>query len=158
MPPKTNHRPHETRTRSRSGAVQAGAIAVGLFIFTSKVESAISIQALPDAYTARNMAVTVRTIIIGLLYLVTFIFSANAVGLGVLYALQQPHLLHHQTLLLRQTTQEVSAPGQTDRETEESVETGLHLVGVHGVGLLQVLSSAICQMCVDSLRAHALEG
>jgi hypothetical protein len=28
------------------------------------------------------MAVTVRTIIIGLLYLVTFIFSANTVGLA----------------------------------------------------------------------------
>lgn len=28
------------------------------------------------------MAITVRTILLGLLYLVTFIFSANAVGLG----------------------------------------------------------------------------
>jgi hypothetical protein len=36
---------------------------------------------MPDAYTARNIAVTVRTILIGLLYLITFIFSANAVGL-----------------------------------------------------------------------------
>jgi hypothetical protein len=45
------------------------------------VESAIAVQALPDAYTARNIAVTVRTIIVGLLYLVTFIFSANTLGL-----------------------------------------------------------------------------
>ena len=65
-----------------SGAAQAGAIAFGLFIFTSKVESAIAVQALPDGYTARNIAVTVRTIIIGLLWLVTFIFSANTVGLS----------------------------------------------------------------------------
>jgi hypothetical protein len=55
---------------------------VGLFIYTSKVEGAINVQALPDAYTARNIAITVRTIIIGLLYLVTFIFSANTVGLA----------------------------------------------------------------------------
>lgn len=64
-----------------SGAVQAGAIAFGLFYFTSKVEGSINGQSLPDAYTARNIAVTVRTIIVGLLYLVTFIFSANTVGL-----------------------------------------------------------------------------
>lgn len=30
---------------------------------------------------ARNIAITVRTIIVGLTYLATFIFSANAVGL-----------------------------------------------------------------------------
>jgi hypothetical protein len=30
---------------------------------------------------ARNVAITVRTIIVGLMYLATFIFSANALGL-----------------------------------------------------------------------------
>lgn len=33
------------------------------------------------AVQAANIAITVRTIIIGLLYLATFIFSANALGL-----------------------------------------------------------------------------
>jgi len=66
---------------TNSGAAQAGAIAFGLFIFTAKVEGSINSHALPDAYTARNIAITVRTIIVGLLYLVTFIFSANTVGL-----------------------------------------------------------------------------
>jgi hypothetical protein len=66
----------------RSGAAQAGAIAFGLFVFTAKVEGAIAGQALPDGYTARNIAITVRTIITGRLYLVTFIFSANTVGLA----------------------------------------------------------------------------
>lgn len=33
------------------------------------------------AVQAQNIAITVRTIIVGLLYLATFIFSANALGL-----------------------------------------------------------------------------
>lgn len=125
------------------GALQAGVIAYGLFIFTTKVETLISAQNLPAGYTvstqtqlvaifhlvlhalktsnpayylyvlgckyhvsatqcyayalvasastdcvmalclqAANIAITVRTIIIGLLYLATFIFSANTLGLA----------------------------------------------------------------------------
>jgi hypothetical protein len=66
------------------GALQAGAIAAGLWFFTGKVEAAIAGAALPDQLTARNMAVTVRTALLGLLYLATFIFSANSVGLAAL--------------------------------------------------------------------------
>jgi hypothetical protein len=66
------------------GAAQAALIAAGLWIFTTKVEVAVAGSSLPDGFTARNMAVTVRTILLGLLYLVTFIFSANAVGLAAL--------------------------------------------------------------------------
>lgn len=67
-----------------AGALQAGAIAAGLWFFTGKVEASVAASALPAGLTARNMAVTVRTILLGMLYLVTFIFSANAVGLGAL--------------------------------------------------------------------------
>lgn len=34
------------------------------------------------AAQARNVAITVRTIIVGLMYLATFTFSANALGLA----------------------------------------------------------------------------
>jgi hypothetical protein len=66
------------------GAAQAGLFAVGLWLFTTKVELAIAGSDLPDGFTARNMAVTVRTILLGLLYLITFIFSANCAGLFAL--------------------------------------------------------------------------
>jgi hypothetical protein len=39
---------------------------------------------LPSQYTARNMAITVRTVIQGLVYLATFIFAANGLGLAAL--------------------------------------------------------------------------
>jgi hypothetical protein len=37
---------------------------------------------LPEGYTAHNIAVTLRTVGRGLSYLLTFIFAANAAGLG----------------------------------------------------------------------------
>jgi hypothetical protein len=86
------------------GAVQAGAIAAGLWYFTTKVEVAVAGSALPDQFTARNMAVTVRTILLGLLYLVTFIFSANCVGLAAL------------------AVQMVVAPGSVPTDAEEAAE------------------------------------
>lgn len=64
------------------GAAQAGLIACGLWIFTTKVQGLVEASNLPDQYTARNIAITVRTMIVGLLYLVTFIFSANTLGLA----------------------------------------------------------------------------
>jgi hypothetical protein len=64
------------------GAAQAGAIAFGLWVFTAKVAASVGSTDLPDAYTARNIAVTVRTILLGLLYLATFIFGANGAGLA----------------------------------------------------------------------------
>ena len=68
------------------GAAQAGALGFGLFIFSTKVSSLVNVQALPDGYTARNITITVRTLIQGLSWLATFIFCANAIGLfGELY-------------------------------------------------------------------------
>ncbi|GIL43058.1 hypothetical protein Vafri_846 [Volvox africanus] len=64
------------------GSCQALVLAYGLWFFSTKVQGAIEVQALPDGYTARNIAITVRTIIIGLCYLATFIFAANGVGLA----------------------------------------------------------------------------
>ena len=63
------------------GAAQAGGIGFGLFIFSSKMTALIGQQSLPDAYTARNITITVRTILQGLTWLATFIFCLNAVGL-----------------------------------------------------------------------------
>ncbi|KAG2443033.1 hypothetical protein HYH02_009448 [Chlamydomonas schloesseri] len=64
------------------GAVQALGLAAGLWFFSTKVQGAIEGNPLPDGYTARNIAITVRTIILGLCYLATFIFGANGVGLA----------------------------------------------------------------------------
>lgn len=63
------------------GAVQALGIFAGLFFFATKVQASIGSQALPSGYTARNISVTVRTIVQGLVYLATFIFGANGFGL-----------------------------------------------------------------------------
>jgi len=63
------------------GALQAAALAFGLYTFTSKMSASVAMTDLPDGYTARNISITVRTIILGFGWLVTFIFAANAVGL-----------------------------------------------------------------------------
>lgn len=63
------------------GAAQASGIGFGLFIFSSKMTALIGQQSLPDGLTARNITVTVRTILQGLSWQATFIFCANAVGL-----------------------------------------------------------------------------
>ncbi|PNH05800.1 hypothetical protein TSOC_007901 [Tetrabaena socialis] len=64
------------------GSIQALLLAYGMYIFSTKVQGAIQGQAMPDAYLARNIAVTVRTILLGLCYLAAFIFGANGVGLA----------------------------------------------------------------------------
>lgn len=66
------------------GAAQALGIASGLYFFATKMDSVMLSSPLPDQYTVRNMAVTVRTVIRGLVYLATFIFAANGVGLSAL--------------------------------------------------------------------------
>lgn len=66
------------------GAVQALGIAAGLYFFATKMDSVLLSSPLPDQYTVRNMAVTVRTVLRGLVYLATFIFAANGVGLSAL--------------------------------------------------------------------------
>lgn len=66
------------------GAVQALGIAAGLYIFATKMDGVLLAAPLPEQYTVRNMAVTVRTVLRGLVYLATFIFAANGVGLSAL--------------------------------------------------------------------------
>jgi Protein of unknown function (DUF3082) len=65
-----------------SGALQAGVVAALLFALCTKLDAFFDGVDLPDGYTQRNIAVTLRTIGRGLSYLLTFIYAANAVGLG----------------------------------------------------------------------------
>ena len=62
-------------------AAQAGACAAALYAVCLGVDAFFEGRDLPDAYSARNIAVTLRTIGRGMAYLLTFIFGANAVGL-----------------------------------------------------------------------------
>ena len=62
-------------------AAQAGACAAALYAVCLGVDAFLEGRDLPDAYSARNIAVTLRTIGRGMAYLLTFIFGANAVGL-----------------------------------------------------------------------------
>lgn len=78
---KSNEVKEATALDALIGAAQAGGIGFGLFVFSSKMTALIGQQSLPDAYTARNITVTVRTILQGLTWLATFIFCLNAVGL-----------------------------------------------------------------------------
>ncbi|PSC71348.1 hypothetical protein C2E20_5234 [Micractinium conductrix] len=67
------------------GATQAGLIAWFLFQACTAVDAYFDRQTLPDAYTqytAHNIAVLVQTVGRGLVYLITFIFGANALGLA----------------------------------------------------------------------------
>lgn len=77
-PPPALPRAHHTHTLS--GALQCGLVAWGLFVLSTNVDAYFSGQSLPSQYTARNITVTVQTIVRGLSYLCCFIFSANAVG------------------------------------------------------------------------------
>ncbi|KAJ9508331.1 hypothetical protein QJQ45_011836 [Haematococcus lacustris] len=66
------------------GAAQAGLLAAGMYVFSSKMQLVLEDTSMPDAYTARNISITVRTILLGLSWLATFIFAANSVGLSAL--------------------------------------------------------------------------
>lgn len=65
-------------------AAQALAIAAVLWFLATTLDTAMSTADLPDQYTVRSIAVTLRTIVTGLAYLATFIFAANGVGLAAL--------------------------------------------------------------------------
>lgn len=65
-------------------ASQALAIAAVLYFFATTLDTAMSTANLPDQYTVRSIAVTLRTIVTGLAYLATFIFGANGLGLAAL--------------------------------------------------------------------------
>lgn len=63
------------------GAISAGVISLILYKFTTIIEAGLSRQPLSDDFSARQITITVRTIINGLTYLATFIFGLNSVGL-----------------------------------------------------------------------------
>jgi hypothetical protein len=54
---------------------------VRLYVFTSQLQDTLDATLLPDAYTARNISITVRTILTGISWLATFVFAANSLGL-----------------------------------------------------------------------------
>ncbi|KAI5411794.1 uncharacterized protein LOC127086282 [Lathyrus oleraceus] len=63
------------------GAISAGVISLILYKFTTIIEAGLSRQPLSEDFSARQITITVRTIINGLTYLATFIFGLNSVGL-----------------------------------------------------------------------------
>ncbi|GJP67763.1 hypothetical protein CLOP_g24541 [Closterium sp. NIES-67] len=69
------------------GALVAGSIAIVLYKFASSVDDVFAGQTLSTTYTVRNLSIAVRTIVSGLVWLATFIFAINSLGL-TLYAFQ----------------------------------------------------------------------
>ena len=67
-----------------SGFAQAATIAYLLYLLSTNVDAFFAKQDLPSQYTARNIAILVQTASRGLVYLATFIFGANAAGVGLL--------------------------------------------------------------------------
>ena len=78
--PKVEKGPKDVFTN----AATVGAIFVGLFIVSNKIEGYISSIELPDQYTVRQVSVTLKTIVVGMSYLACFIYGANALGLFLL--------------------------------------------------------------------------
>ena len=67
-----------------TGGITGIAISAGLYIFASKISTGFDNSSLPESYTARQISITVRTIVEGLVYLATFVYAANGVGLTLL--------------------------------------------------------------------------
>lgn len=67
-----------------TGGITGIAISAGLYIFASKISNGLDNSSLPESYTARQISITVRTIVEGLVYLATFVYAANGVGLTLL--------------------------------------------------------------------------
>jgi hypothetical protein len=66
------------------GVAQAGTICFGFYLLSRVVDDFFVHQDLPTQYTARNVALLIQSVVRGLVYLVTFIFGANATGLAAL--------------------------------------------------------------------------
>ena len=62
------------------------AIAFVLYGFTQTVVSSFDGKPVPESYQARQITITVRTIVSGLAYLATFVYAANGTGLCALAA------------------------------------------------------------------------
>ncbi|KAL1363441.1 hypothetical protein HN51_011657 [Arachis hypogaea] len=63
------------------GAVIAGVIALILFNLTSNVDTALSHHTVSNNFSARQITITIRTMITGLCYLATFIYGFSSIGL-----------------------------------------------------------------------------
>lgn len=85
------------------GAISAGVISLILYKFATIIEAGLSRQTISEDFSARQITITVRTIINGLTYLATFIFGLNSVGL----------FLYSGQLVLESFT-----GGATEKETE----------------------------------------
>lgn len=88
------------------GALQAGGIALAMWYLTTNVDGYLSGRPLPSGYTARNITVTIKTIVLGLCYLGTFVFGANSVGLfGLTFqVLLQPNKVMEEEMESRRET------------------------------------------------------
>ena len=73
-----------TVTQCLIGVAQAGTICFGFYLLSRVVDDFFVHQDLPTQYTARNVALLIQSVVRGLVYLVTFIFGANATGLAAL--------------------------------------------------------------------------
>lgn len=69
-----------------AGGFTGLAIAFVLYGFTQTVVGALDSQPVPENYQARQISITVRTIVSGLAYLATFVYAANGTGLMALGA------------------------------------------------------------------------
>ena len=69
-----------------TGGVTGLAIAFVLYGFTQTVVGAFDGRPVPESYQARQITITVRTIVTGLAYLATFVYAANGTGLVALAA------------------------------------------------------------------------
>jgi len=76
--------PEVTVTQCLIGVAQAGTICFGFYMLSRFVDDYFVHQELPDQYTARNVTLLIQSVVRGLVYLVTFIFGANATGWAAL--------------------------------------------------------------------------
>ena len=86
-------------------AIRLGVFAYLLFLVSSNVDGYFEGQALPDQLTARNITITLRTVVRGLSYLMTFLLAANTVGLT-----GKPFLASHVLSLPAAPTQLTAMP------------------------------------------------
>ncbi|GKV02033.1 hypothetical protein SLEP1_g14520 [Rubroshorea leprosula] len=63
------------------GSIYAGVIALVLYKFTITIGAALNRQTISDNFSVRQITITIRTIVNGLCYLLTFVFGINSVGL-----------------------------------------------------------------------------
>ena len=63
------------------GAAQAGVLCLLLYLLSTRLDSFFETQQLPSNFTARNITLTVRTIVQAVSYLFTFICGVNTLGL-----------------------------------------------------------------------------